>query len=48
MRFMDGFRYYTWLSEVLIVQAAMLAGVFALVVVKNYKFKTVKRHYGQS
>jgi predicted permease len=29
--------YYTCLSEVLIVQAAMPAGVFALVVVKNYK-----------
>jgi len=26
----------SWMSEVLVVQAAMPAGVFALVVVKNY------------
>ena len=37
----------TWMSEVLIVQAAMPAGVFALVVVKNYGEDT-RRDFGQS
>ena len=29
-------KWLSWMSEVLLVQAAMPAGVFALVVVKNY------------